>query len=116
MIRYRQLDYNGDYVFGQQSVFLHDSAAAVAQAILTRLLLWSGEWFLDSAEGTPYETLILGYGTQGTRDAAVRERILSTPVVVSITKYNSSVVSRRMTVACDVQTQFGPATINSVLG
>lgn len=116
MIRYRQLDSNGDYVFGQQAVFLHDSSAAVAQAILTRLLLWSGEWFLDLAEGTPYDTLILGYGTQGTRDAAVRERILSTPGVVGITKYDSSVVSRRMSVACDVQTQYGPASINTVLG
>lgn len=116
MIRYRQLDANRDYVFGQQSVFLHDSPAAVAQAILTRLLLWTGEWFLDTAEGTPYDTLVLGYGTQGTRDAAVRERILATPGVVSITKYNSSVVARGMSVECDVLTEFGPASITSVLG
>lgn len=114
-MRYRKLDDNKDYTFGQRTQWLVDSPQAVAQAIETRLLLWEGEWFLDTQEGTPYFTDILGYGTQDTRDLAVRERILGTPGVVSIVSYSSSVLNRFMRVECTVETEFGNATFNTTL-
>lgn len=90
---------------------LVDSAAAVAQALRTRLALWAGEWFLDASEGTDYEARILGAGTQGTRDMAIRERILGTPGVREIVTYSSSVDSaRKMTVSVLVDTPFGTAS------
>ena len=54
-MRYRKLDAAGDFVFGHGAADYHrDSPEAVAQAVLTRLKLHRGEWFLDRSEGTPY--------------------------------------------------------------
>lgn len=116
MISYRQLDTNLDYVFGQRTRFLVDTPEAVAQAINTRLLLWAGEWFLDLSEGTPYLQEILGYGTQDSRDIAIKERVLGTPGVLSIVQYSSSVQNRKLRVECTVRTQFGDTTFTSILG
>lgn len=109
---YRALSPSGDHQFGRSGLFLKDSPQAVLQAIYTRLKLWTGEWFLDQREGTPYLGDILGHGTQDTRDVAIKERILGTPGVVEIVKYESSVDSfRKMTVAATVQTLYGTSTI-----
>ena len=113
-MRYRALSASGDYQFGRAGIFLTDTPEAVAQAILTRFKLWAGEWFLDTTEGTPYETQILGYGTQGNRDAVIRQRILETPGVQEIVDYQSSVTGRSMSVAARVSTIYG--TTNVTLG
>jgi hypothetical protein len=111
-MRYRILSATGDYVFGSHSQFLVNSPQAVAQAIETRLKLSSGEWFLDTQEGTPYSTKITGYGTQDTRDVAIKERILDTPGVLQIESYASSVSSdRKFTVSVRVSTIYGTVDV-----
>lgn len=112
-MRYRILSQEGDYVFGSSGPeFLVDSPQAVAQAIQTRLLLWEGEWFLDTSDGTPYQQRILGYNpTPGDRDVAIKERILGTPGVNSILQYQSSIDGRAMTVNATVDTIYGPTPI-----
>jgi len=110
-MRYRALAKSGDMQFGRSGLYLVDSPAAVAQAVKTRLNLMSGEWFLNLSEGTPYGTEILGTLTQGTRDAAIKSRILETPGVQEIVDYSSSVTNRVMTVSVTVSTQYGLATV-----
>ncbi len=115
-MRYRTLDANGDYTFGQNGAnFLIDSSAAVAQAIQTRLLLQVGEWFLDQTAGTPYSTDILGAGTESTRDLAVQTVILETQGVTEIVDYASYLnpSTRLFTVAATVNTLYGQTTITS---
>ncbi len=116
-MRYRTLSATGDYVFGQGTIeFLVDSPEAVAQAVQTRLLLMTGEWFLDSTEGTPYNTEILGEHTQGLYDQAIKERILDTPGVVAIIEYVSVVdQNRNLIVAATISTQYGPTTVSQVI-
>lgn len=117
-MRYRALDANGDMVFGQgPSEFLVNSPEAVAQAVKTRLLLISGEWFLDTTEGTPYLTEILGTNTQTIYDQAIQERILATPGVLSIDNYSSSLdrAKRQLSVQCTITTAYGAATVQQVL-
>jgi hypothetical protein len=107
-MRVRAQSADGDYTFGQgQANFLIDSPEAVAQVIKTRLLLMTGEWFLDTTDGTPYATQILGTGTSSTRDLAVKRRILQTPGVKQITSYSSSVVDRKFSVSVTVDTIYG---------
>ncbi len=112
------LDVNGDYVFGQgASEFLVNSSEAVAQAVETRLALISGEWFLDTTEGTPYLTQILGAGTSAVYDQAIKTRILGTQGVLSIVSYSSSknTTTRALTVNASISTLYGSTTINQVL-
>lgn len=112
-MRYRKLDGNGDYVMGVgASAFMVDSVECVAQSIRTRLALLTGEWFLDKSQGLPLSTEILGYGTQSTRDLAVKDNILNGPGVSSIVEYASVVTaSRDFVVACRVETLYGEVTI-----
>jgi len=115
-MKYRKLDNWGDYTIGKP--WLVNSPDAVAQAVLTRLRLWRGEWFLDSTDGTPYSQDVLGklYASR-TPEVAIKQRILGTPGVTAITAFTSRFDgdSRQLTVSATIDTVYGPAMINEVL-
>jgi hypothetical protein len=115
-MRYRREDANGDYVFGPFSTWAVDSPEAVSLAVRSRLKLYTEEWFLDLTEGLE-KTHILGYGTQPTRDQEIQQRILGTRGVKGLLAYSSQVdpTTRSFTVACAVDTIYGPVTITEVL-
>jgi hypothetical protein len=98
--------------------FLVDSPAAVAQAVKTRLLLFAGEWFLDTSEGVPWYSRVLGAGTSRTRDRSIRARILGTRGVKEIVSYQSVVDpgARTMTVTARISTIYGVTDAVVVLG
>jgi hypothetical protein len=114
-MHYRPLDADGDYTIGQK--FLSDNPASVAQAIKTRLLLWVGEWFLDTTDGTPWKSQVLGPRAGTNPDAAIKQRILGTPGVKAIVDYSSNFDggSRAFSVKVTVATDFGNATVTQVL-
>lgn len=115
-MRQRALDANGDYQFGTNEPFLVNSPLCVAQAVLTRLKLQTGEWFLDTTDGTPYDGQIIGHGTQLTRDLALRNRILGTPGVNKIDQYVSYVdAKRRYSVVLFLDTIYGTAQVSTAL-
>lgn len=91
-MRYRKLDSaSGDMMFGSgQGDFWRDQPEAVAQSVLTRLMLWRGRWFADLTEGTPWQTEVLGERTQATRDVMLRSTVNDTPHVAAITQYASA--------------------------
>jgi len=114
-MRYRKLDPNGDYTFGQQGAnFYQNNPDAVAQAIKTNLGLIQGEWFLDVTLGTPYATRILGMGRLTTYDQAIKETILNTLGVRSISNYTSRYDpgKRAASCSCTVDTIYGALAIN----
>lgn len=115
-MRYRTLDANGDYTFGQNGAnFLVNSPEAVAQAVLTRLKLIQGEWFLDNTAGVPYNTEILGAHTQSTRDLALQTVIPGTEGVNEILEYASYLnpTTRAFTWAATIDTDYGTTTVTS---
>lgn len=117
-MRYRQLDADGDYVFGgEQADFHRDTPGAVAQAVLTRLKLFEGEWFLDTTAGTPWRTEVLGKYTGGVYDAVIRQRILDTQGVTELAAYAASldVERRALSVAATINTQYGTAQVQARL-
>lgn len=117
-MRYRKLDADGDYTFGGGPAdFLVDSPAAVGQAVLTRLQLFKGEWFVDTADGTPWQTDVLGEHTRSTYDMAIRNRILGTQGVEQIDSYDSEFEpnGRKLTITCTITTAYGPTTISETL-
>jgi len=115
-MRYRTLDANDDYTFGQNGQnFLINSPEAVGQAVLTRLRLIAGEWFLDKTVGVPYDTEILGAGTENTRDLAYQTVILQTTGVTGIVEYASYLnpTTRAFVVAATINTIYGQTTIST---
>lgn len=112
-MRYRRLSPEGDYTFGHgQGDFHVDSPEAVAQAVVTRLALLTGEWFLDIGEGTPYLQEVIGNGTQATYDAALKQRILTTEGVTELADYSSEVIDRHLSVRATINTIFGVTTLS----
>ena len=115
-MRYRREDGNGDYTFGQgDDTWLINSPEAVAQAIKTRFELWYGQWFLDTTEGTPWIQSVLGKQRPELYNLAIRQRILETKGVKSITEFNTAVntSSRRVTFTATVETFYGMTTLTS---
>lgn len=112
-MRYRALDANGDFTFGRGPAnFLVNTPQTVAQAVLTRLRLFVGEWFLDVTEGLDRDRIV-GMGTESTRDAEIQTRVLDTPGVKSITAYMSVLnpSTRQFTVALSLDTVYGATTV-----
>lgn len=117
-MKYRQLSSSGDYTFGAGGGnFYQDVPNAVAQAVMTRLKVFEGEWFLDTTYGTPYSSQILGAGTISTYDAAIQQVILGTQGVTSIASYASGVdpATRSAVVSCTINTVYGQAQITTNL-
>ena len=117
-MKYRKLDGNGDMVMGHGNAdYLKDSPECVAQAVVTRLYLLRGEWFLDLTEGTPYVPAIFGKHTRESYDFAIRLRILETEGVTEIVEYESLYDGERrgLTVNARIDTVYGPATVQEVL-
>lgn len=115
-MKYRKEEENGDYTFGQgDNTFLENTPEAVAQAVKTRFELWTGEWFLDVTEGTPYREAILGKHKSAAYNMAVRERILGTQSVSEIleftTEFNPD--TRRVTFTATINTLYGETTVTS---
>lgn len=101
----------------QQADFLRNTPETVAQAVVTRLNLWAGEWFLDTAEGTPYVQAALGKYTRQTIEPAIRQRILETENVTAITAFDLQFDpdNRKVTIQATIDTAFGPTTVTGVL-
>ena len=115
-MRVRQMTSAGDMTFGQGAAnFLADTPATVAQVAMTRMNLWTGEWFLDTTEGMPWLTNVVGTGTQGVYDQAILNRITGTPGVSSIAAYQSelSAVTRSLTFSTALNTFYGTTQLTS---
>lgn len=113
-MRYRKLTSSGDMVFGRSKLdYLQDQPEAVAQAVQTRLLLLLGEWFLDTTDGTPWASKVLGKYTEATRLLVLSERILATPGVLTLDSLNSNFDpnTRTYSLAGTVGTLYGQAAI-----
>jgi hypothetical protein len=110
-------DVNGrdnDMVWGHGiQDFWVDVPDAVALACVTRLRLQYGEWFLNTVEGTPWATRVLGNYTDNTRDITMQTRILGTRGCKEILQYSSSLdrETRRYKVDASIDTIYGKAIV-----
>ena len=81
-MKYRKLDSNGDPIYGQGDNSFVTDKYAVAQAILTRLNLFQGEWWENIKDGLPVWSQLLTYGgttnKNSNRSSIITSRILGT--------------------------------------
>jgi len=89
---------------------LVDGAARVAQQIKVTLLLFLGEWFLDTDFGVPYleEVLVKNPNFAGV-NALLRARILDVPGVTRIVSLSMDMnrQARTLSVTFSAETPFG---------
>lgn len=111
-MRLRKQDSQGDMCFGYGANDIYNNQAeGVAQLVGTRLNLWTGEWFGDVTEGTPWNNRVLGEHTRRAYDAVLRRRILETEGVESILQFQSTLGSnRKLTVSTTLNTIYGTAS------
>lgn len=117
-MRYRKLDENGDFSAGHGSAdFFTDTPDAVGQSVLTRLRLWSGEWFLDTDEGTPYSTQVLGAHRRQSAGPAIKMRIAGTEGVTSVENFAAMYDgdARSLSVTATVDTVYGETLVEGVI-
>jgi hypothetical protein len=114
-ITYLQLDADGDPILNPAASLTDKDA--VRQAILTRLLLFQGEWWEDLNEGTPWFQTILGTrvtpNNQQVMTQALAARITGTPYVTAIQNLDVAFdpVARKFSFSATVQTAFGTVSI-----
>lgn len=114
-MRYRKLDALNDYSFGNgQLDFYNNTPEAVGQKVETYLMLWLGEWYLDTSDGTPYIQGVLGKHTQAVADGTIQTRVLSVQEVTDIASYASQFdpVARTLSVQLEVNTIYGPTSVD----
>ncbi|WOE32189.1 MULTISPECIES: hypothetical protein [unclassified Acinetobacter] len=114
-MRYRKLDDDGDYRFGHnQNDFHVNSAEGVAQAVMTRLKLWTGEWFADTSDGTGWGTDVLGKYTNEMYEMLLRQRILETSGVERIDSFESSFngSTRKLSIEATITTVYGTSNLS----
>lgn len=58
------------------------------QAIICRLRLFLGEYFLDATAGTPWFQSILGKASREVAEINIKQRIINTPGVLGISEFD----------------------------
>ena len=112
-ISYLALDATYDPVFAAGTALT--DAAAVSQAILTRLKLFYGEWWENLNLGLPVFQSMLGQlGSQRGLTAmqlAIQQTILGTPYVTTANGVETAFTNGQLKFTATVQTAFGPVTV-----
>lgn len=116
-MKYRRLDKNWDYTFGNGGKNYLTDTEAVTQAVKSRLLLLYREWWEDLEDGLPLWERIVG--TTGHKDnlQAVdyifKERIEKTEGVQAILAYHSDFKNRQYRFKAAIQTVYGNVVLLS---
>lgn len=95
---------------GTGDIQLVDGAARVAQQIKVTLLLFLGEWFLDTSFGVPYfEDILVKSPKWGTVNAVLRARISNVPGVTRIRRLTLDMnrATRELSVTFEAETLYG---------
>lgn len=114
-MKYRKLDENGDYVFGNNSYDYIEKDEAIAQAIKTKLYLFYGEWWEDISLGLPMFQSILGQVSNNNLRQTVillcAEQISLVEGVTSVDFISVDISARKLGLTIDVTTENG-TTVN----
>lgn len=87
-----------------------DNAERIAQQIKITLLMWQGEYFLDTTFGVPYlDDILIKNPARASLESLLRARILAVPGVSRVVRLQLHIErdARTLAVTFDVQTAFG---------
>lgn len=114
-MRYRALDKNGDYSFGNNSQDYLSGVDAIAQAIKTKILLFYGEWWENIGIGIPMFQSIIGQANPEMLKTSVslliEQRILEIEEVVSVENTVVTIEGRKLSFEVTVNTRDEQITV-----
>jgi hypothetical protein len=117
VIQYLALDADNDPIFDPTTVLTNGDA--VAQAILTRLRLFLGEWWENLNLGLPAFQVILGQLASGrgqqAMEQAIQQQILGTPYVTGLVGVEVAFQNGQFSFTCTAQTAFGNVTVSGAV-
>ena len=98
-----------DLVIANFDLAVTEGAESIAQNVKQRLLMFTDEWFLDLAEGTPWLEQIMVKGQrQGVVEDILKARIRETPGVQELAAFTLEASGERaVTVTFEAQTTPG---------
>lgn len=121
--RVRKLNDDGD--IETSGIIFHSDKESIAQTIMTRLKLFTGEYFRNNVEGMPWfekedgseGILSKGYSLSQV-ESIIRNRISNTDGVLTILQFQTQLDQTRrwLTVKAVVMTNFGTVEINDGFG
>lgn len=110
-MKYRKLDKDGDYVFGNNSSDYIEKDDAIAQAIKTKLYLFYGEWWEDISIGLPMFQSILGQVSNSNLRQTVillcAEQINKVAGVTNVDSISVDISARKLSLTIDATTENG---------
>lgn len=119
-ITVRALSPTGDPLQGNGLNCFISDLAAVTQIISTRLKMFEGEFWLNTADGLPLFQSILGSsGSQRNLQVIIglySQRITGTAYVTGISSFTASFQSRKFVYSIAVETQFGTVYVSNSPG
>lgn len=114
-MRYRKLDENGDYTFGNNSQDYIDGLEAIAQAIQTKVLLFYGEWWENIGIGIPMFQSIIGQmdpeNLKMSASLLITQRIMEVEGVLSVENLEIERDGRSLRYTIDVNTTEGQTIV-----
>lgn len=105
-MRVRNIDKNGDWMFGQsQSDYVQDAYAVVLD-IKMKLREWYNDCFFALQNGIPWDIRLGSYNQKEQLDEDIYNTALSVQGVLNIMNFTSSTDGRRYRCQFDVYTQY----------
>lgn len=98
-----KLDSNHDWTFGQSLANYARGSEAIAQNVVTRLLSWQRDWFLDVEAEIDWEILLSERNTQETIRKEIARVTRNTEGVASVTFVNVSLKRQTRTATYEVE-------------
>ena len=116
IMKYRRLDSNGDYVFGNNELDYISGKEAIAQAIQTKIKLYYQEWWENISIGIPMFQSIVGkvanQNLKMTASLLLIDRIKEVEGVISVKNIQVMVDNRVISFEIEVETSYGDVDIN----
>ncbi len=102
----RQIDENGDWIFGngRNSYLINENA--VAQNLQSRILEYRNDWFANYNAGVDYDFLLTNKETQSELETSIRKIILETQDVQSIINFFAEKIERSLNIRVNVTTLY----------
>lgn len=105
------LNVDNDIFLGSDgSLALVQDGPEVVQHVRSRLLFFTGEWFLDLLAGTPYfESIFVKPADLGRVESILKTRILETPEVSTLTEFymDFNEITRNLRINFTAETTYG---------